>query len=119
MFNMAQKSERFISTGRATLSSLGKQKIFCIGRNKTGTTSLHAALIEMGIVVGRQRHAELMIGDWSKRDFRRLISFCRTAQAFQDIPFSLPYTFQALDMAFPRSKFILTVRESPGNGTIQ
>ncbi len=35
------------------------------------------------------------------------------AQAFQNVPFSLPFTFQALDMRFPGSKFILTVRDSP------
>jgi len=36
-----------------------------------------------------------------------------SAQAFQDIPFSLSFTFQALDQRFPGSKFILTVRDSP------
>jgi len=90
-----------------------KQKIFCIGRNKTGTTSLAKALKDLGVIVAEQRPAELLIHDWSKRDFRRIFRFCQTAQAFQDIPFSLPYTFQALDMRFPGSKFILTMRGSP------
>ena len=95
------------------LRSIGKDKVFCIGRNKTGTTSVAYALKELGFVVARQRPAELLIHDWAKRDFRRLIRFCRTAQAFQDIPFSLPFTFQALDAHFPGSRFILTVRECP------
>ena len=91
----------------------GKQKIFCIGRNKTGTTSLAKALKDLGVIVAEQRPAELLIHDWSKRDFRRIFRFCHTAQAFQDIPFSLPYTFQALDLRFPGSKFILSMRKSP------
>jgi hypothetical protein len=89
------------------------QKIFCIGRNKTGTTSLSAALRGLGITVGNQKIAERLLRDWAKRDFRRLVAYCHTAQAFQDTPFSLPYTFQAMDMNFPGSKFILTVRDNP------
>ncbi len=96
-----------------TLKSAGRQKIFCIGRNKTGTTSVAAALREAGIIVAQQEPAARLVQDWARRDFRRLIRFCRTAQAFQDFPFSLPYTFQALDAHFPESKFILTVRDSP------
>ena len=91
---------------------IGKQKIFCIGQNKTGTTSLTKALHDLGITVGRETPAHLLLYDWARRDFRRIIRFCHTAQAFQDIPFSLPYTFQAMDMAFPNSKFILTIRDS-------
>lgn len=66
----------------------------------------------MGYRMGDQAAAELMIEDWARRDFRRIVTFCTGADAFQDIPFSLPYTFQALDAAFPASKFILTVRAS-------
>src|SRR5204863_7660666 len=32
---------------------------------------------------------------------------------FQDVPFSFPNTFKHLDKAFPNSKFILTIRDSP------
>lgn len=99
--------------GFNALRVLGKQKIFCIGYNKTGTTSLAKALRELGIMVGVQRLGELLLHDWARRDFRRLVRYCRTAQAFQDVPFSLPFTFQAVDQKFPGSKFILTVRNSP------
>lgn len=87
-------------------------KVFCVGRNKTGTTSLAAALRALGYRVGHQRTAEALIEDWGRRDFRRLIDYCRSADAFQDVPFSHDYTFQAMDAAFPGSKFILTVRSS-------
>ncbi|HUW94309.1 MAG TPA: sulfotransferase [Anaerolineae bacterium] len=39
------------------------------------------------------------------------VEYCRGAEAFQDIPFSLRYTYQALDNAFPGSRFVLSVRE--------
>lgn len=95
-----------------TVQVIGRTKIFCIGRNKTGTTSLAEALRSLGIVVGNQAWAERLAQDWGTRDFRRLFLYCQTAQAFQDMPFSWPFTFQALDQRFPRSKFILTVRNS-------
>lgn len=95
------------------LSNKKSAKIFGVGHSKTGTTSLAAALKELGYTVGKQTPAERLLPDWSKRDFRRIAEYCETAQAFQDIPFSLPYTFQAMDMYFPNSKFVLTVRADP------
>ncbi|HEX3599131.1 MAG TPA: sulfotransferase, partial [Lacipirellulaceae bacterium] len=89
-----------------------KQKVFCIGFNKTGTTSIGAALQSMGYTLGNQGEAELLIDDWARRDFRRLLKLCETADAFQDIPFSLPETYAALDEAFAGSKFVLTVRNN-------
>jgi hypothetical protein len=89
-----------------------KNKIFCIGANKTGTTSVAEVFKNIGLKVGDQHRAELLIHDWAKRDYRRLIRYCRWADAFQDIPFSYPDTYRAMDAAFPGSKFILTVRRS-------
>ncbi|MBL8002779.1 MAG: hypothetical protein JNL05_12550 [Flavobacteriales bacterium] len=89
-------------------------KIFCIGRNKTGTTSLQKAFQDLGYVVGDQRAAELLYDEhYFQRDFHPIIDYCRTAQVFQDVPFSCPYLYVALDQAFPGSKFILSVRDSP------
>lgn len=70
-------------------------------------------LRSLGYKLAPQEPAEMMIDDWAKRDFSRIIKFCKKYDAFQDIPFSLPHTYQALDSAFPGSKFILTVRSSP------
>jgi len=91
----------------------GGRKVFCVGRNKTGTTSLEAALRSLGLKLGLQARGEMLTNDWARRDFTRIIDLCTTAQAFQDVPFSLPYTFQALDASFAGSKFILTLRDSP------
>jgi hypothetical protein len=88
-------------------------KIFCIGHAKTGTTSMAQALRSLGFKVGSPLEAGRLLGDWQMRDFRRLIEYCKSADVFQDIPFALGYTFQAVDAAYPNSKFILTVRDSP------
>lgn len=92
---------------------LNKQKIFCIGLNKTGTTSLKKVMQEFGYVCGKQSKGEALIYDWARRDFKKIIHYCYSAQFFQDLPFSLPYTYVSLDQAFPNSKFILTIRENP------
>lgn len=48
-----------------------------------------------------------------KNESMLISKYSKTAQFFQDIPFSLPFTYIALDQYFPSSKFILTVRDSP------
>jgi hypothetical protein len=90
-----------------------KKKVFCVGANKTGTTSIGEFLNQAGYNVAPQIPAEKLIHDWAKRDFKKLFLFCKKYDAFQDIPFSLDYTYQFLDFKFPNSKFILTVRNSP------
>ncbi len=88
-------------------------KIFCVGANKTGTTSIGEFLKNAGFSLAPQIPAEQLIENWYRRDFREIGRFCKKYDAFQDIPFSLDYTYQYLDQAFPNSKFILSVRSSP------
>ncbi|WP_277679722.1 sulfotransferase [Gracilibacillus dipsosauri] len=90
----------------------GKQKIFCIGRNKTGTTSLRKALEDLGFIVGNQRKAELLLEDYIAGNFSPIFNYCKSAQAFQDVPFSYNL-YEHLDKAFPNSLFVLTVRDTP------
>ena len=49
-----------------------QEKIFCIGQNKTGTTSLMYALRDFGFKFGRQYKASLLIDDWYRRDFKKI-----------------------------------------------
>lgn len=88
-------------------------KIFCVGRNKTGTTSMEQALSALGYRFSVQRAGERLLEHWIRRDFGAIVDLARSADAGQDMPYSLPYTYQALDAAFPGSKFILTLRDSP------
>lgn len=87
-------------------------KIFCIGFNKTGTTTIEKTLKEFNFKLGNQIKGELLIFDWHNKDFKKIIKLCKTADAFQDIPFSLPNTYQVLDQYFKNAKFILTERDS-------
>jgi hypothetical protein len=87
-------------------------RYFCVGRNKTGTTSIAKAFKYAGYRVGKQRPAQAMVSDYIKRDFSALIQYCRSAEVFQDFPFSCPETYRYLDEAFPGAKFILSVRDS-------
>lgn len=112
MMKVLSKTKAFASEFVNSMRFGGKPKIFCIGHNKTGTTSIQKALIDFGYVVGNQAKAERLIHAYKTRNFEPIIRYCRTAEAFQDIPFSLPYLYVVLDQCFPKSKFILTVRQS-------
>jgi hypothetical protein len=89
-----------------------KPKVFCIGQNKTGTTTIKAVLQSLGYKIGNQAKGEMLLQEWAVRDFRQIVKLCKTADAFQDVPFSHDFTYEVLDYAFPNSKFILTVRNN-------
>ena len=88
------------------------QRVFIIGRNKTGTTSIKRAFEDLNFQLGNQRDAEKLMPYYKNEDFDAIVQYCKTAQVFQDFPFSYPETFKHLDKAFPNSKFILTVRDN-------
>ncbi|MDZ7628842.1 MAG: sulfotransferase [Parvularculaceae bacterium] len=89
--------------------STARPKVFCIGFQKTGTTSLYAALEQLGYktaaVVGRDWRAERLAAEGAGA----CIDTARDFDAAQDMPW--PIFFRELDEAFPGSKFILTVRD--------
>ncbi len=90
----------------------GKTKYFCIGRNKTGTTSISKAFEDLGFIVGSQTLAEMLPDqNYFSGVFDPIIEYCKSARVFQDVPFSYPDTFKHLDAAYRGSKFILTVRD--------
>ena len=88
---------------------MARPKVFCIGFQKTGTTSLYAALTTLGYrtaaVVGRDFSAEQLTAEGAAL----CIETMKTHDAAQDMPW--PLFFRELDAAFPGSKFILTVRD--------
>jgi hypothetical protein len=87
-------------------------KIFCIGSNKTGTTTLESLFLEFGFKVGDQEQAELLLKHYSSGNWKPIINFCNSADAFQDSPFSFPFTWLILREHFPDAKFILTERST-------
>lgn len=88
-----------------------KQKIFCIGQNKTGTTSLFKTFKELNYVTATETESAKQLDNYINKDFGKIVKYCRRAQVFEDIPFSLPDTYKFLDEAYPGSKFILTIRK--------
>ena len=89
------------------------RKVFVVGPNKSGTTSMGAFLAQIGLKLSHQPSFECLIEDWGSSCWSRIIQLVEGSDAFQDVPFSFPPTFAAMDTAFPGSKFILTVRDSP------
>jgi hypothetical protein len=88
-------------------------RIFCIGFNKTGTTTLAKILEDLGYFLPDQRVQEILflhLIDEVKlgSTFR---SFINRYTAFQDVPFSQGTLYQALARSFPNAKFILTIRD--------
>ena len=90
-------------------SALTVPKVFCVGFQKTGTTSLEAALKMLGYSV-----ASIFGRDWPieklRRDYVQTgLEIALNHDAVEDMPWPLMY--RELDEAFPGSKFILTWRE--------
>lgn len=83
-----------------------KPKVFCIGFHKTGTSSMAAALSNLGYRVA---------GPYGVNDpniennvLSMAYSLAEEFDAFQDNPW--PILYKELDAKFPGSKFILTLR---------
>lgn len=90
-----------------------KQKVFCVGLNKTGTTSWTAAMDDLGYLVCNERACEIYFDAWLAGSFGAITRLCDAGDAFQDIPFCLPNMPAHLHQTFPDAKFILTIRDSP------
>ncbi len=88
-------------------------KIFAIGFNKTGANCLRKTMTDFGYKTINLMEAELLIQDYAKRNFSSIIKICEKYDFFHDGIFGLPYTFIALDISFPNSKFILTIIDDP------
>lgn len=80
-------------------------KIFCLGLSRTATTSLHVALLALGmssIHYPGQRALAWLYGDYSPRTTQRF-------QAFSNVP--TPVFFRRLHETHPTAKFIYTRRD--------
>ena len=99
--------------GKTTGIDMNKQKIFCIGANKTGTTSLYHTFKHLGFINGGNIDGvPLLMEPYYHDNFKPIIEFCKSADVFQDLPFSIPKTYEILEKEFPDAKFILSIRES-------
>lgn len=88
----------------------GSPKIFCLGFQKTGTTSLYAALTTLGYRVTGSVCVDWELEKLQAEGLQHCIDVMTDFDAAEDMPW--PLFYRELDEAFPGSKFILTVRES-------
>jgi len=82
-------------------------KIFGIGLSKTGTTSLHDALVLLG---RRAAHYPIEMLKLDEGELKINITQVSQYDALTDTPISRFY--KELDIAFPGAKFILTLRDT-------
>lgn len=93
------------------------RKIFCIGFNKTGTTSLKDLFSNNGFKVAPERVFESNLNSYKFGDPSTYINMIKEDYShctfFQDVPFSLPNFYKSLYQEFPDSYFILSTRNTP------
>lgn len=82
-------------------------KVFCIGFQKTGTTSIESAMTSLGFRVCGVRF-DLIPGIEAK-DYSGIWKVVDSFDAFRDNPW--PLLYKELDARYPGSKFILTIRD--------
>jgi hypothetical protein len=91
-------------------------KIFAIGYNKTGTTSLSKIMDNNNIFTAPQRPFECNLESYFYGNYSTYVEMVKNDyyeySFFQDVPFSLPNFYKVLDEEFKNSKFILTVRDN-------
>src|SRR6056297_1638044 len=85
-----------------------KAKVFGIGLNKTGTTTLGVCLNKLGYNVKDCDLKLLKYSDQKKMD--PIYDTVKKYDGFQDWPW--PLLYKELDQRFPGSKFILTTRKN-------
>ena len=87
-------------------------KVFCVGSNKTGTTTVEKVLKDLRFKMPSQKDQEKeLTRDVSFGNYELFKSLVEEYDAFQDKPFSNGLTFVAADALFPNSRFILTERD--------
>lgn len=105
--NSRNSSRNSISSGLArwrrllNLAGVRQKKIFAIGFNKCGTSSLHALFLELG-------RPSFHGVEWRSCNDMKIL---KEYDCFSD---GIPEDLQKLDISFPGSKFILQLRELDG-----
>ncbi len=84
-------------------------KIFGVGLNKTGTTTLGSCFSSLGF-----RHLSVrrdLVWAWRDGDLEKIFTAIDGHDSFEDWPY--PLIYRELAGRYPDAKFILTVRSSP------
>lgn len=85
-------------------------KVFCIGFNKTGTTSLGKSLEILGY-----NNSSFNRRVWRKyyknKDYNKILNFTAKFDSVDDLPWLKEDMIPVLDKSFPKSKFIYLIRD--------
>jgi len=85
-------------------------KIFGIGGIKTGTSSLGKCFEILGF--SHKGWDQRLYLKCKKGDFKETLKESMKFEAFEDLPWSFEDFYKKLDKKYPKSKFILTVRDT-------
>ena len=104
---LAAKRELHLATTKPRFES----KIFCIGYQKTGTTTLGRSLKILGY-----RHSSfdrIVYFEYYKKNLNieKIIDYTTKFDSFDDMPWSKEDVIPILDQTFPNSKFIYLCRD--------
>ena len=93
------------------------QRVFGIGFNKTGTTSLGRSLRILGVspsapAPGSRERQIASRALFERHDYEPALELARPYRAFQDRPFNVWQMYRKLDERYPGSLFVLTSRSS-------
>jgi hypothetical protein len=88
-----------------------KDRVFCVGFNKTGTRSLLNSfeILDLGPVASC--NMKLTQGIFETGSYEEALRYARDYRSFKDRPWNVWDMYIHLDERFPGSYFILTVRE--------
>ncbi len=91
-------------------------KIFCIGQNKTGTTTLTSALKHLNYRFCPEKimydNNSKYFSDYYEGKLSKLYDLVLKYDAFEDRPWNHTDFYVKLNEKYPDSKFILTIRDS-------
>jgi len=94
---------------RRAMRERGYEKVFGIGAARTGTSSLGRAFVLLGF-----RHTSWDPELWDayeRGDYAPIFAVADRFETFEDGPWNGPDLYRELDERYPRSKFVLTVRD--------
>jgi len=92
-------------------------KIFCIGYNKTGTTSLFYAIQSLGFKGDDEifTEGELLMKNVKEGDLKSVTDWVKeknNIELFKDVPFSIPHVWKSLYQKYPDAIYVLSERDS-------
>lgn len=108
----AQNVHRNMARYRLGGAGLYQRKIFCVGMNKTGTTSIERLMRQWHYDVAPQWAGERIFDMAGLHLDGTLFDWIDRYEAFQDVPFSFARIVPDLVARYPGARFILTIRNS-------